>query len=92
MDEDSCFDNVDVLETSSTPMDQALARLHETMVKIIVECTQVQTLNFLTVQHHFFEELHKTFTTFIWPESTNPCTQEWYFAKWMMASKNPSTK
>jgi len=59
MDEDSCFDNVDVLETSSTPVDQALARLHETMVKITVECTQVQTLNFLTMQHHFFRSCIK---------------------------------
>jgi hypothetical protein len=34
MDEDNCFDNVDVLKGSSTPMDQALACLHETMVQI----------------------------------------------------------
>jgi hypothetical protein len=39
-----------------------------------------------------FQELHKTFTTFIWPESTNQCTQEWYFAKQMMVSKIPSTE
>jgi hypothetical protein len=39
MDEDNCFDNVDVLEGSFTLMDQALACLHETMTKIDVECT-----------------------------------------------------
>ncbi len=40
MDEDNYFKNVDVQETSSVPMDQALALalLHETMVEIIVEC------------------------------------------------------
>jgi hypothetical protein len=39
MDEDSCFDNVDVPEGSFAPMDRALARLHETMVEITMECT-----------------------------------------------------
>jgi hypothetical protein len=33
MDEDSCFDNVNMPEGSFAPMDQALARLHETMVE-----------------------------------------------------------
>jgi hypothetical protein len=37
MDEDNCFDNVNVLEGSSTPMDRALAFLHEIMAKIITE-------------------------------------------------------
>jgi hypothetical protein len=49
----------------------------------------VQPSNCVTMQHHFFEGLHQTFTTFVWPESTNPCTREWYFAKWMMALKIP---
>jgi hypothetical protein len=39
MDEDNCFDNVDVLEASWAPMDRALARLHETMVEITTKCT-----------------------------------------------------
>jgi hypothetical protein len=39
MDENSCFKNVNVLEGSSTPMDWALAHLHETMAKITAECT-----------------------------------------------------
>jgi hypothetical protein len=39
MDEDSCFDNIDVSKGSSTPMDQALTHLHETMVEITVEYT-----------------------------------------------------
>jgi len=39
MDEDSCFDNVDVPEGSFAPMDWALACLHETMVEITMECT-----------------------------------------------------
>ncbi len=39
MDEDSCLDNVNVPKGSSTPMDRALTRLHETMAEIIAECT-----------------------------------------------------
>jgi len=39
MDEDSCFDNVDVPKCSSTPMDRTLAHLHETMAKITTKCT-----------------------------------------------------
>ncbi len=39
MDEDGCFDNVDVLKGSSTPMDQTLTHLHETMAEITTECT-----------------------------------------------------
>jgi hypothetical protein len=34
MDEDNYFDNVNVLEGSSAPMDQALTCLHDTMAKI----------------------------------------------------------
>jgi hypothetical protein len=37
MNEDSCFDNVNVPKGSSTPMGQALAYLHETMVEIIAK-------------------------------------------------------
>jgi hypothetical protein len=51
---------------------------------------QVQALNCATMQHHFFEKLHQTFTIFIWPESTNPYAQEWYFIKWMMATGSTS--
>jgi hypothetical protein len=39
MDENSCFDNVDVSKGSFAPMDGALTHLHEIMVEIIVECT-----------------------------------------------------
>jgi hypothetical protein len=53
---------------------------------------RVQPLNCVTMQYQFFEELHQTFTTFIWPKSINPCTWEWYFAERMMASKTPSTE
>jgi hypothetical protein len=42
MDENSCFDNVDVPEGSSPPMDQTLTCLHETMAKITMECTCVR--------------------------------------------------
>ncbi len=38
MDEDGRCDNVNVLEGSSSPMNQALAHLHETMAKIAIEC------------------------------------------------------
>jgi hypothetical protein len=33
------FDNVNLLEGSSTPIDQALAHLHETMAEITTKCT-----------------------------------------------------
>jgi hypothetical protein len=39
MDEDNCFDNVDVLKGSFAPMDRALIRLHEIVAEIIMECT-----------------------------------------------------
>jgi hypothetical protein len=39
MDEDSCFENGNVLKGSFAPMDRALIRLHETMVEITTECT-----------------------------------------------------
>jgi hypothetical protein len=38
INEDGHCDNVDVLEGLSTPMDQTLACLHETMAKITIEC------------------------------------------------------
>ncbi len=38
MDEDSYFDNVDVLESSFAPMDRKLVCLHESMAKITIEC------------------------------------------------------
>jgi hypothetical protein len=60
MDEDSFFDNVDLLKGSFAPMDQALACLHEIMVEIIAGASIE-----------------------LW---------EWYFVRWMMASKTPSTK
>jgi hypothetical protein len=37
MDEDSCFENVNVPKGSSTPMDRALAHLHEIVAKITIE-------------------------------------------------------
>jgi hypothetical protein len=39
MDEDNRFDNVNVPKGSSTPIDRALAHLHETMVEIMTKCT-----------------------------------------------------
>jgi hypothetical protein len=39
MDEDSFFDNVDVLVGSFAPMDRTLAYLHEIMTNITIECT-----------------------------------------------------
>jgi hypothetical protein len=38
MDEDSCFDNVNVLEGSSAPMDWTLTHVYETMAKITMVC------------------------------------------------------
>jgi hypothetical protein len=39
MDENNCFDNVDVLEGSFAPMDRTLVRLHETLVEVTTKCT-----------------------------------------------------
>ncbi len=39
MDEDNRFDNVNVPEGSSTPIDRALTHLHETMAEIMTKCT-----------------------------------------------------
>jgi hypothetical protein len=39
MDKDSCFDNVNVPKGPSTPIDRALAHLHETMAEIMTKCT-----------------------------------------------------
>jgi len=39
MDEDSCFDNVDVLKGSYVPMDRTLTHLHKTMAEIMAKCT-----------------------------------------------------
>jgi hypothetical protein len=39
MDENSCFDNVNVLEGSFAPMDRTLICLHEIMAKITTECS-----------------------------------------------------
>jgi hypothetical protein len=39
MDEDNCFDNVDMLKGSFAPMDRGLIHLHEIMAEIIMECT-----------------------------------------------------
>jgi hypothetical protein len=39
MDEDNCFDNVNVLKGSFAPMDRGLIHLHEIMADIIMECT-----------------------------------------------------
>jgi hypothetical protein len=91
MDEDSCFDNVNMLEDSFTPMGQTLAHLHKTMAEITTECTTGVTSNCVTMQHHFFKELDQTFTTFVWLKSMNPCTQEWYFIGWMMGLGTPLT-
>ncbi len=38
MDENNYFDNVDVLEGSSAPMDRKLVCLHETTTEITAEC------------------------------------------------------
>jgi hypothetical protein len=51
MDKDSCFDNVNVLEGSSAPMDWTLTHLHETMAEITAKCiagTSVELCNHVT--------------------------------------------
>ncbi len=60
MDEDSCFDNVGVLEGSSTPMDRTLAHIYETMAKITMECIMGANI-----------ELWDHATSFIWGDAPN---------------------
>ncbi len=51
MDEDSCFDNVDVLKVHPHPWIEPLAHLHETMAKITAECitgVNVKLCNYAT--------------------------------------------
>jgi len=58
MDENSCFDNVNVLEGSSTPMDRALAHVYETMAKFTMECIVGTSI-----------ELCDHATSFIWKDA-----------------------
>jgi hypothetical protein len=46
MDEDSCFDNVDFPKGSFAPMNRTLCYLHETMAKIITNCTTGASVEF----------------------------------------------
>ncbi len=62
MDEDNCLDNVNVPKGSSTPMDRALTRLHETMAEIIAECTTGASI-----------ELCDHATSFLWRVGSNIC-------------------
>ncbi len=55
MDEDRQRDNVNVLEGSSTPMDQTLTYLHETMVKIITKCTTSASIKLCDHETSFFQ-------------------------------------
>ncbi len=51
MDEDSCFDNLNVSKGSSTPMNRTLTHLHEIMAKIIMElaaCASIELCNHVT--------------------------------------------
>jgi len=90
MDEDNCFDNVDVSKGSFAPMDRTLIHLHEIMAKIIMECTMGANVE-LCDHATSLEELDQTFTTFVWLQLTNPCTRKWYSVGWMMVSGTPST-
>jgi hypothetical protein len=84
MDDNNCFDNVNVSKGSSAPMDRALVCLHKTMVNVTTKCVAGVNVELSNHATSFFEELDRTIITFIWLESTNPCTWEWYFARWMM--------
>ncbi len=44
MDQDGHCDNVDVPEGLSHPMNQTLARLHEAMVEITIECGEAASI------------------------------------------------
>jgi len=55
MDEDKQGDNVNVLESSSTRMDQALACLHEIMAKIIIGYTAGANIKLCNHATSFFQ-------------------------------------
>jgi hypothetical protein len=55
MDEYKQGDNVNVLESSFTPMDQALVRLHETMTEITVDCTMGASIKLCDHATSFFQ-------------------------------------
>jgi hypothetical protein len=84
MDENNCFDNVDVPEGSSTPMDWALVCLHETMVEMTIGCTtgaSVKLCDHVTsLLRRIGSNIHHLCLAWV----NDPCTREWYFAKWWM--------
>jgi uncharacterized protein YejL (UPF0352 family) len=55
MDEDKQGDNVNVLESSSAPMDQTLVHLHEIMAEIIVDCTAGASIKLCNHATSFFQ-------------------------------------
>ncbi len=92
IDEDGHYDNVNVPEHLSTPMDWVLTCLHETLANITNECGEGASIELCDHATLFVWGVASNIRTTIWPKSTNPCTQEWYFIKWMVDLKTPSTK
>jgi hypothetical protein len=91
MDEDNCFDNVDVPEGSSTPMDQALVCLHETMVEITTGCTMGASVKLRDHVTSLFRIIGSNIHHLHLARVNDPCTQEWYFVRWMMGLGTPLT-
>jgi hypothetical protein len=85
MDEDSCFDNVNVPKGSSAPMDWALPYLHETMAKITTKCIASASIELCDHATSFFWRVASNIHHFHLAWVNKPYTQKWYFTKWMIA-------
>ncbi len=91
MDEDSCFDNVNVLEGSFAPMDRILARLHETLVEITTKCTVGAIIELCEHATSFLQKVASNIHHLRLAQINESMHLEWYFAEWMMALGTPST-
>jgi hypothetical protein len=85
MDEDNCFDNVDVLEGPFTPMDQTLARLHETLVEITTKCTVGVIIELCDHTISLLQRVASNIHHLHLAQVNESMHLEWYFAEWMMA-------
>jgi hypothetical protein len=92
MDEDNCFDNVDVLEGSFTPMDRTLAHLHETLVKITTKCILGAIIELCDHATSLLRKVASNIHHFCLAQVNEYMHPEWYFVEWMMVLGIPSTK
>jgi hypothetical protein len=90
MDEDNCFDNVDVPKGSFTPMDRGLIHLHETMVEIIMECTMGANVELCDHATSLFRGVGSIIHHFCWVPINESMHLGMAFRGWMMVSGTPS--